>query len=515
MTEISREETLKKRENKKTKTGEKSEKSEKSARESLLDDSSAVLLSESPRFKTKNEFAGEMQWEERESRNRLKHVEGLGELQDVTEVEYRKVRLEKVVLAGVWSNRETTLSAAEESLRELAALAKTAGAIVADGVLQHRLHPDPATYVGSGKAREIAGIVAATESDTIVVDADLAPSQRRALEDVAKVKVVDRTAVILDIFAQHATSREGKAQVELAQLEYMLPRLRGWGAALSRQAGGQAAGQAGGIGSRGPGETQLELDRRVIRTRMARLRKQLRHMSPSRDIKRGSRKKKGIPSVAIVGYTNAGKSSLINSLTNSEEMVQNALFATLDTAVRRAKTSDGRLFTYVDTVGFVRRLPTQLVEAFKSTLEEAADASLIVHAVDGSHADPVGQIEAVNAVLSTVPGAKDIDTIIVFNKSDLTDPAVSGRLKSIMPQSFSVSSVTGEGISQLREEIERRLPRPNVRVEAVIPYSEGALESKIREYGNVESVEYLNEGIRITAHVSEELSSAIVSVAVQ
>ena len=238
----------------------------------VLADQSEVLLDTNG----ENHFneSHDEQWQERESRNALKHVSGLGEMQDVTEVEYRKVRLERVVLVGVWSSRETTQAQAEESLRELAALAETAGAVVCDGLLQHRIKPDAATYVGSGKARELAGIVAQEEADTIVVDDDLPPSQRRALEDATKVKVVDRTAVILDIFAQHATSREGKAQVELAQLQYMLPRLRGWGGSLSRQAGGRAAGDAG-IGSRGPGETKIEMDRRVIRSRIAKLRKQI------------------------------------------------------------------------------------------------------------------------------------------------------------------------------------------------------------------------------------------------
>ena len=310
--------------------------------EGVLAEQSEVLLDDSQRATGWHEDANQ-EWEEREARNELKHVAGLGELQDVTEVEYRKVRLERVVLVGVWSSAVTTQAKAEESLRELAALAETAGAVVCDGLLQHRSKPDAATYVGSGKAKEIAGIVAREEADTIIVDDDLPPSQRRALEDAAKVKVVDRTAVILDIFAQHATSREGKAQVELAQLEYMLPRLRGWGGSLSRQAGGRAAGADAGIGSRGPGETKIEMDRRVIRTRIARLRRQIREMAPAREVKRGSRRRFGLPTVAVVGYTNAGKSSLTNRLTGSAELVENALFATLDTAVRRAKTRDGRL----------------------------------------------------------------------------------------------------------------------------------------------------------------------------
>lgn len=451
------------------------------------------------------------QWEERESRNQLKHVAGLGELQDVTEVEYRRVRLERVVLVGVWSSLETTQTAAEESLRELAALAQTAGAEVMDGVLQHRLKPDPATHIGSGKAKEVAAIVAEHDADTIIVDADLPPSQRRELEDVAKVKVVDRTAVILDIFAQHATSREGKAQVELAQLEYMLPRLRGWGGSLSRQAGGQAAGQDGGIGSRGPGETKIEMDRRVIRKRMAHLRRQIAQMAPSREVKRGSRRRNGLPTVAVVGYTNAGKSSLINRLTGSDELVENALFATLDTAVRRAKAADGRLYMYVDTVGFVRRLPTQLIEAFKSTLEEVADSELIVHVVDGSHPDPFGQIEAVNSVLADIEGADAIDRIIVFNKADRMDPNARERIRGLMPEAHIVSAATGEGIADLVADVEAHLPLPAVHVEAVLPYSAGALLSKVREYGHVEAADYEADGVHLSADVDSRLAAAIVA----
>ena len=388
----------------------------------VLAEQSEVLLDDSQRATGWHEDANQER-EEREARNELKHVAGLGELQDVTEVEYRKVRLERVVLVGVWSSAVTTQAKAEESLRELAALAETAGAVVCDGLLQHRSKPDAATYVGSGKAKEIADIVAREEADTIIVDDDLPPSQRRALEDAAKVKVVDRTAVILDIFAQHATSREGKAQVELAQLEYMLPRLRGWGGSLSRQAGGRAAGADAGIGSRGPGETKIEMDRRVIRTRIARLRRQIREMAPAREVKRGSRRRFGLPTVAVVGYTNAGKSSLTNRLTGSAELVENALFATLDTAVRRAKTRDGRAYAYVDTVGFVRRLPTQLVEAFKSTLEEVAEADVILHVVDGSHPDPFSQVDAVNDVLADIEGTASIPRILVFNKADQADEA--------------------------------------------------------------------------------------------
>ena len=467
----------------------------------VLADQSEVLLDEHDRSGAPGVPGGpgDEVWEERESRNALKHVAGLGELQDVTEVEYRKVRLERVVLVGVWSSAVTTASAAEESLRELAALAETAGAVVCDGLLQHRLRPDAATYVGSGKAKEIADVVAREEADTIIVDDDLPPSQRRALEDATKVKVVDRTAVILDIFAQHATSREGKAQVELAQLEYMLPRLRGWGGSLSRQAGGRAAGADAGIGSRGPGETKIEMDRRVIRTRIARLRKQIREMAPAREVKRGSRRRYELPTVAVVGYTNAGKSSLTNRLTGSAELVENALFATLDTAVRRARAKDGRLYAYVDTVGFVRRLPTQLVEAFKSTLEEVAEADLIVHVVDGSHPDPFSQIDAVN----------DIPRILVFNKADRIDGVTRERLAALEPDAHIVSAFTGEGIDALRERVESMLPVPHVHVRALLPYTAGALVSRIREYGHVIEVEYRDDGMMVEAEVGSRLAAQV------
>ncbi|MDM8322592.1 GTPase HflX [Bifidobacterium pullorum] len=479
------------------------------ARRDVLSEQSEVLLDDDRRGSGVAADSDEL-WEEREGRNALRHVVGLGEMQDVTEVEYRKVRLERVVLVGVWSSAVTTQAQAEESLRELAALAETAGAEVCDGLLQHRYRPDAATYVGSGKAKEIAGIVAREEADTIIVDDDLPPSQRRALEDVTKVKVVDRTAVILDIFAQHATSREGKAQVELAQLQYMLPRLRGWGASLSRQAGGRAAGADGGIGSRGPGETKIEMDRRVIRNRIARLRKQIAQMAPTRDVKRGSRRRFGLPTVAVVGYTNAGKSSLTNRLTGSAELVENALFATLDTAVRRARAKDGRLYAYVDTVGFVRRLPTQLIEAFKSTLEEVGEADLILHVVDGSHPDPFSQIDAVNEVLSDIEGVGNIPVVIAFNKADMMDEAARERIAALAPEAHIVSAATGEGIEALRTQVESMLPTPNVHVSALLPYTAGSLLSRVREYGKVESVEYRGDGVMLEAEVDGVLAAQIV-----
>ena len=330
-------------------------------------------------------------------RNSLRRVAGLStELEDISEVEYRQLRLERVVLVGVWT--EGSATDAENSLAELKLLAETAGSEVLDAMVQRRQRPDPATYVGRGKVEELAEIVRATGADTVICDGELAPSQLRNLEDRTKVKVVDRTALILDIFAQHAKSREGRAQVELAQLQYMKQRLRGWGGNLSRQAGGRVGGDGGGIGSRGPGETKIETDRRRINDRIAKLRRELSEMRKTRDTKRATRQRNKVPGVVIAGYTNAGKSSLLNRLTRAGVLVEDALFATLDPTTRRTETSDGREYTLSDTVGFVRHLPHQLVEAFRSTLEEVADADLLLHVVDGSDPDPLGQIGRLSSV---------------------------------------------------------------------------------------------------------------------
>lgn len=439
-------------------------------------------------------------------REALRRVSGLStELEDVTEVEYRQLRLEKVVLAGIWTRG--TAAEAEESLRELASLAETAGSTVLDGVLQRRDHPDPGTYLGRGKAQELADIVAAVGADTVIVDTELAPSQRRGLEDVIKVKVIDRVALILDIFAQHAKSREGKAQVELAQLEYLLPRLRGWGESMSRQAGGRVAGGEG-IGSRGPGETKIELDRRRIRTRMAKLRRQIADMTPARETKRANRQRHQVPAVAIVGYTNAGKSSLLNRLTDADVMVRNELFATLDPTVRQATTEDGREFTFTDTVGFVRNLPHQLVEAFRSTLEEATFADVLMHVVDAAHPDPHGQLAAVREVLAEAD-TDDIAELIVFNKSDLADPDVLTGLLARYPEAVAVSAATGEGIGELRERLAELLPAPDHEVTVLIPYDRGDLVSRIHDEGTVLVEKHLPEGTAVQAKVDADLLAAL------
>lgn len=446
------------------------------------------------------------QWD-REERAALRRVPGLStELQDVTEVEYRQLRLENVVLVGV--HPQGSQQDAENSLRELAALSETAGAIVRDGILQRRPHPDPATYVGRGRAEELRDIVAAVGADTVIADTELAPSQRRALEDVVKVKVIDRTTVILDIFSQHAKSREGKAQVELAQLEYLLPRLRGWGDSMSRQAGGQVGAGGVGMGSRGPGETKIELDRRRIRTRMAMLRKQIREFGPAREAKRAERNRNAIPSVAIAGYTNAGKSSLLNRLTSAGVLVENALFATLDATVRRSVTEDGRTFTLTDTVGFVRNLPHQLVEAFRSTLEEVAGSDVIVHVVDASHPDPAAQLQTVRDVIGEV-GARDIREIVVFNKADLVDDSERLVLSGLAPRAHMVSSRTGEGIAKLRAAIEEALPLPSVEVHALVPYDRGDLVSAAHESGHIVESSHQDEGTALHAFVSERLAAEL------
>jgi len=436
----------------------------------------------------------------------LRRVKGLStELEDITEVEYRQLLMERVLLIGLWG--QNTLIDAENSLRELAALSETAGSEVLDGLLQRRVKPDPATYLGKGKAEELRQLVVETGADTVIADTELAPSQRRNLEDVVKVKVIDRTAVILDIFAQHAKSREGKAQVELAQLQYLLPRLRGWGESMSRQAGGQAAGGVG-MGSRGPGETKIELDRRRINTRIQKLRKQIEEMKPARDAKRWQRTKNQVPAVSIAGYTNAGKSSLLNRITKAGVLVENSLFATLDPTVRQAQTEDGRDYTLADTVGFVRNLPHQLVEAFRSTFEEIAASDLIVHVVDASHPDPEGQLATVREVIADVE-AKNIDELVVFNKADLADDFTRMKLRDLAPDALFVSARTGEGIEELLAEIAKRIPSPDVRVRALVPYDKGALISKVHLNGKLLTSEHLETGTLIEALVKPDLAAEL------
>jgi GTP-binding protein HflX len=434
-----------------------------------------------------------------QDRQALRRVAGLStELQDVSDAEYRQLRLEKVVLVGVWT--QGTALDAENSLKELAALAETAGSQVMEGLIQRRDKADSATFIGSGKVVEVREAVVATGADTVVCDGELSPAQLRTLEQKVKVKVIDRTALILDIFAQHAKSREGKAQVELAQMSYMLPRLRGWGDSLSRQ--------AGGIGGRGPGETKIETDRRRINDKMAKLRREIKEMKVSRDTKRSERRRNNIPSVAIAGYTNAGKSSLLNHLTGAGVLVENALFATLDPTVRKTQTHDGRVYTLVDTVGFVRHLPHQLIEAFKSTLEEVSEADLIVHLVDGAHPDPMEQIRAVREVIDDIGGG-EIMEIIAINKADVAKPEVIMELLRKESNAYAISARTGYGVDNLLKAIEAALPKPKVEINVVIPFNRGDLVSAVHERGEIISQEYLPEGTKLHAMVDGALARKI------
>jgi len=446
-----------------------------------------------------------------EDRAALRRVAGLStELEDISEVEYRQLRLERVVLVGIWTQGRA--ADADASLAELAALAKTAGSEVLEGLIQRRDKPDPSTYIGSGKAAELREIVLATGADTVICDGELSPAQLTALEKAVKVKVIDRTALILDIFAQHATSAEGKAQVSLAQMEYMLPRLRGWGESMSRQAGGRAGGAGGGVGTRGPGETKIETDRRRIRERMAKLRREIKDMKKIRDTQRSGRRRSEVPSIAIVGYTNAGKSSLLNALTGAGVLVENALFATLEPTTRRGQFDDGRPFVLTDTVGFVRHLPTQLVEAFQSTLEEVVDADLLVHVVDGSDVDPLGQINAVREVLHEVIVAHDrkpAPELLVVNKIDAAGDLALAKLRRALPGAVFVSAHTGEGLDRLRQRLGELVEPTDVAVDVTIPYDRGDLVARVHEIGRVDVTEHTEGGTRIKAQVPVALAAAL------
>lgn len=441
------------------------------------------------------------------------------EQEDGYEVEYRKLRLEQVILVGAWT--EGTTAEMEANMLELAALAETAGAEVLDMFYQKRDKPDPGTYIGSGKVKELGEIVQATGADTVVFDGELSPGQMVALEEALKVKVIDRTMLILDIFAQHAKSKEGKAQVALAQMEYLYTRTRGWGGNLSRQAGGRA-GSNGGVGLRGPGETRIEADRRRLRTEMAKLRHQLRDMKTAREVKRAQRDRSTTPKIAIAGYTNAGKSSLINAMTDAGVLVEDALFATLDPSTRKAQLADGRSVVLTDTVGFVRHLPTQLVEAFKSTLEEVSGADLLLHVVDGSDAFPLKQIEAVNEVLAEITresGETLPPEIVVVNKIDEADPIVIAELRHAFDHAgrdvVFVSALTGEGIDELEARIEMFLNTLDEHVTMLVPFTRGDVVSQLHEHGTVRSEEYREEGtlidVRLPRVIAEQNREFVVS----
>ncbi|AZA11602.1 GTPase HflX [Corynebacterium gerontici] len=471
------------------------------------EDQSGLLTPESNETPT----VGELDLEARSSLRRLSRGSTIHatDQDDGYDVEYRKLRLERVILVGVWT--QGTTAEIEATMDELAALAETAGSEVVEMLYQKRDKPDPGTYIGSGKVAELRDIVASTGVDTVVCDGELSPGQMIALEKALDVKVIDRTMLILDIFAQHAKSKEGKAQVSLAQMEYLITRVRGWGGALSRQAGGRA-GSNGGVGLRGPGETKIEADRRRLRSDMAKLRKEIQGMKTAREVKRSRRRESTIAQIAIAGYTNAGKSSLINAMTGAGVLVEDALFATLDPTTRKAELADGRAVVFTDTVGFVRHLPTQLVEAFRSTLEEVVEADLVLHVVDGSDPFPLKQIEAVNGVVTDIIRELDVPAppeIVVVNKIDQADPLVLAELRHALDDVVFVSAKTGEGIAELEARVELFLNSLDAHVQLMVPFTRGDIVSRVHVQGTVLNEEYSESGTLIDVRLPQSLAAEL------
>lgn len=381
---------------------------------------------------------------------------------------------------------------ADESLAELAQLAETAGADVITTVVQRRERPDAATFIGTGKLHELKAICAETGANLVIFDDELSPAQQRNIEKAVEVRVIDRTALILDIFAQRAQSREGKVQVELAQLNYLLPRLAGQGTALSRL--------GAGIGTRGPGETKLESDRRRIRDRIADLRRELEAIKAHRQRQRASRERGPWPVVALAGYTNAGKSTLLNRLSGADVLAENRLFATLDPTTRRVDLPDGGTMLLTDTVGFIQKLPTQLVAAFRATLEEIAAADLILHVIDASHPKRQAQEAAVAAVLDEL-GAATVPTLVVYNKADRLDRDERTALVRTQPDSVVVSALSGDNMDSLLQSIADALRQGHRHLAVVVPYGQEPLLQLMRERGHLETAEYSEDGIRVQARL--------------
>lgn len=406
-----------------------------------------------------------------------------------------------MVLVGL-ARSSSELEEAEASLEELALLADTAGAEAVERVLQVRDTPEPATYLGSGKAREVIHLAKALHASAVIFDDELAPAQGRNLEDLAGVnplapdqlKIIDRTGLILDVFSQHAHSAEGKLQVELAQLTYDLPRLRGWGEVLSRM--------GGGIGTRrGPGETKLEVDRRRIRRRLQKLRRDLEDLERTRETKRGRRVRSGVPQISLVGYTNSGKSTLLNALTGAGVLVEDRLFSTLDPTARRLSLPDGRDVVLTDTVGFVKKLPHTLVEAFRSTLEETAGSDLLLHVVDAAQPDPVAHLEAVERVLAEI-GAQDLPSMVVLNKRDLLPAGGAVALAARFPGSVFISALTGEGLDDLLSVVADRIRAAHLVAEFFVPFERGDIRSQLHDEAEVLDESFEPGGARLQVRTS-------------
>ena len=402
-------------------------------------------------------------------------------------------QLEKTVIAGLTLSGETP-NLAERSLDELARLVDTAGGEVIARFSQARPKPDTKYFIGKGKADEIAGFVKARKIESVVIDNELSPSQQLNLEKLMDCKVVDRTALILDIFALHAKSAEGKLQIELAQLNYFLPRLKGMWLHLGRL--------GGGIGTRGPGETQLEADRRHVWRKVAKIKKDLVGVAATRELQRNRRKKKPVFSVALVGYTNAGKSSLMRRLTGADVLVADQLFATLDSTTRRIRLAEGTEIVISDTVGFINKLPHELVAAFKSTLDEVAQADLLVHVIDATETDLERQISAVDRVLEEI-GAGEIERLLVYNKADLIDDDTKRSLAA-KPSGYVVSSIDGEGVENLLAGIGSASEKLTVRVKVKIPFSEGSVRQWLYDHSIIHAEEHDHDGSLITAAVRQE-----------
>ncbi|HVL81434.1 MAG TPA: GTPase HflX [Actinomycetota bacterium] len=412
---------------------------------------------------------------------------------------------ERVLLVGVQFEGVHS-DAVERSLDELEALVQSAGGEVVGRVVQRRDRPDPATFIGKGKAQSLSDSVRELGADTTVFDEELSPAQLRNVEEMVTGKVIDRTILILDIFAQRAHSSEGKLQVELAQLMYGLPRLRGWGQALSRiggAAGGGGSGGGGGrapIGTRGPGETQLEVDRRRIERRINKVRRDLLALEERRRLSR-KRRAERIEIVSLVGYTNAGKSTLLNHLTQAGVLTEDKLFSTLDPTARRLELPSGRPIVLTDTVGFIRKIPHGLVEAFKSTLEEVVGAHVLLHVVDASRSDPEIDIAAVEEVLADI-GATDAPRVLALNKMDLLPEGERAALERRFPSAHAISASTGEGVDRLLAAIDTILDDRVVEVEAVVPYTEGTLMARLHSDGRVVQADHTPEGVRALVRAS-------------